>query len=85
LDSESRDFNGDGTAEILWRNSAGQIDLWFVNGLSIVGQGPSAPWGWSGLGPRGAPPGDVVSTHYGRDMLKCFSSSLKCFSSFGEH
>jgi len=34
------DFNGDGKADILWRNaSTGQVIMWLMNGSSIIGQG----------------------------------------------
>ena len=36
---ERTDFNGDGRADILWRNTAGQTYVWFVNGLSIASSG----------------------------------------------
>ena len=33
------DFNGDGRADILWRNSDGQVVEWFMNGANIIGSG----------------------------------------------
>jgi hypothetical protein len=34
------DFNGDGKADILWRNSsAGEVYLWLMNGTTIASQG----------------------------------------------
>ena len=42
------DFNGDGRADILWRNSDGQVVEWFMNGANIIGSGSqgivSADW-----------------------------------------
>jgi hypothetical protein len=36
-----RDFNGDGYADILWRNSTtGQVFIWLMNGATIIGGGP---------------------------------------------
>ena len=36
---ERTDFNGDGFADILWRNTDGQTYVWFLNGLSIASHG----------------------------------------------
>jgi hypothetical protein len=33
------DFNGDGKADILWRNTNGQVVEWFMNGANIIGSG----------------------------------------------
>ncbi len=30
-----RDFNGDGYADILWRDSSGNISIWFMNGTQV--------------------------------------------------
>jgi hypothetical protein len=39
------DFNGDGKADILWRNSStGQVEIWLMNGATLTGQGsPGSP------------------------------------------
>jgi hypothetical protein len=39
------DFNGDGKADILWRNgSAGQVEIWLMNGTTALSHGiPGAP------------------------------------------
>src|SRR5262245_28346638 len=36
-----RDFNGDGKADILWRNlsATGQVVIWLMNGTSVIGGG----------------------------------------------
>jgi hypothetical protein len=35
-----RDFNGDGFADLLWRNSSsGQVVIWLLNGTSVIGGG----------------------------------------------
>jgi kumamolisin len=35
--SYSGDFNGDGKQDILWRNTqTGEVDIWFMNGASVV-------------------------------------------------
>ena len=51
------DFNGDGKADILWRNSTtGEVYIWLMNGISITGQGgvevisPSSGWSVAGVG-----------------------------------
>jgi len=33
------DFNGDGQADILWRNDSGLIYIWYMNGTNISGGG----------------------------------------------
>jgi hypothetical protein len=31
------DFNGDGDADILWRNAAtGEVDMWLMNGVTVA-------------------------------------------------
>jgi hypothetical protein len=46
--SHLADYNGDGKADILWRNNAdGQITMWLMNGLSStsqVGILGASPW-----------------------------------------
>jgi hypothetical protein len=39
------DFNGDGKADILWRNSStGQVEIWLMNGATALTHGsPGAP------------------------------------------
>ncbi len=49
------DFNGDGKADILWRNStSGQVYLWLMNGSTIASQGGvfavSSDWVIQGVG-----------------------------------
>ncbi|HEV7425400.1 MAG TPA: FG-GAP-like repeat-containing protein [Thermoanaerobaculia bacterium] len=43
------DFNGDGKSDIIWRNTAGDNHMWFLNANAIAGGGflvnlPSPPW-----------------------------------------
>jgi hypothetical protein len=33
-------LNGDGYADIVWRNNAGEVYAWLTNGLGIIAQGP---------------------------------------------
>src|SRR5262249_30775895 len=33
------DFNGDGRADLLWRNARGDVTLWLMNGTQILGGG----------------------------------------------
>ena len=51
------DFNGDGTSDILWRNSnSGEVYIWLMNGTTIAGQAspetvaPSSGWVIQGVG-----------------------------------
>ncbi|MBF0497885.1 MAG: VCBS repeat-containing protein [Deltaproteobacteria bacterium] len=37
------DFNGDGKADVLWRNTiTGEVYMWLMNGMSISSQGSVA-------------------------------------------
>jgi hypothetical protein len=36
------DFNGDGKTDILWRHTAGFVDLWAMNGASVISASPVA-------------------------------------------
>jgi Putative peptidoglycan binding domain len=45
--SSAHDFNGDGFSDILWRDTSGNLSMWFMNGLQVssavpVGQVPIA-------------------------------------------
>jgi FG-GAP repeat protein len=33
---ETGDFDGDGKSDILWRDTSGNIALWFMNGATIA-------------------------------------------------
>jgi sRNA-binding regulator protein Hfq len=48
------DFNGDGKSDILWRNTSGQVYVWFINGTTMTGGGSityvSSAWVIDGLG-----------------------------------
>jgi hypothetical protein len=48
------DFNGDGKADILWRNNDGSVFEWLLNGTTIIGGGglgqPSTTWHIAGVG-----------------------------------
>jgi VCBS repeat protein len=54
------DFDGDGMSDLLWRNSAGQLVLWTLNGSTITGGGfvtsggsplnPDPSWNVAGVG-----------------------------------
>jgi len=43
------DFNGDGKADIPWRQNSGAVYAWLMNGTSVIGQGSpgGAPSDWS--------------------------------------
>lgn len=32
------DYNGDGRDDVIWRNAAGNMAAWFINGSSVTGQ-----------------------------------------------
>ena len=34
--AETGDFNGDGNSDILWRDTAGDVAIWFMNGTQVV-------------------------------------------------
>jgi hypothetical protein len=45
-----KDMNGDGRADILWRQSSGAVAVWLVSGTSVVGTGvlsAAAPADWT--------------------------------------
>ncbi len=54
------DFNGDGRSDLLWRNAAGALALWTLNGSTITGSGlvtsgatavnPDPSWTIAGVG-----------------------------------
>jgi hypothetical protein len=54
------DFNGDGKADVLWRNASGEVAAWLMDGSSIVDSGdlksngtavrPDATWSIAGIG-----------------------------------
>jgi hypothetical protein len=43
------DFNGDGVADIAWRDSSGNVAIWLMNGASILTTGGlgNVPTSWS--------------------------------------
>ena len=47
--SQLQDFNGQGTADVLWRHSSGLVHLWFMNAGVIDGKASPAtpPWDWT--------------------------------------
>lgn len=50
----AHDFNGDGKSDVLWRNTAGDVGVWLMNGTQIV-QGSAfnaVPLNWSIVGQR---------------------------------
>ena len=34
------DFNGDGKADILWRNDDGRVNIWLMDGANVLAAGP---------------------------------------------
>ena len=52
--SDTHDFNGDGKSDVLWRDTAGDVGLWLMNGPQIL-QGTAftaVPLNWSVVGQR---------------------------------
>jgi hypothetical protein len=43
------DFNGDGKSDILWRDTAGNLGIWFINGTKIASIAPlgNVPTAWN--------------------------------------
>ena len=52
--ANTHDFNGDGKSDILWRDTAGNIGMWLMNGSSILQAGifGNVPTVWSVVGQR---------------------------------
>jgi hypothetical protein len=48
-----RDFNKDGKSDILWHNDSGEVDIWEMNGTTVIGGGslgnPGPSWDVMGL------------------------------------
>ena len=51
------DFNGDGQTDILWHNSSGQLGVWYLSGIGVLGtENFAAGWevpdttGWQVVG-----------------------------------
>ena len=49
------DFSGDGKADILWRDTAGDLYIWLLNGCNVIGGGvlanyPNVKWQIAGVG-----------------------------------
>jgi hypothetical protein len=47
--AETGDFNGDGYSDILWRDTAGDVAIWFMNGTQVVSAQviANAPTSWT--------------------------------------
>ena len=61
----SEDFNGDGNADILWRNDDGTPAIWLMNGTTLIGGGglanPGPSWDIAGTGDfNGDGNGDIL-------------------------
>ena len=54
VDARQADFNGDGKADILWRNNSGEVDIWLLNGTNRIGGGSAGTigndWRIAGVG-----------------------------------
>jgi hypothetical protein len=50
--AQTHDFNGDGKSDILWRDKAGDVGMWLMNGTQIVqgGSFSAIPLNWSVAG-----------------------------------
>ena len=62
------DFNGDGNADIVWRNSAGDVAIWLMHGAAIGTAGGlgNVPMSWS-IAQTGDYNGDAKSDLLWRD------------------
>lgn len=52
--ADTHDFNGDGKSDVLWRDTAGDVGMWLMNGSQVL-QGTafnSVPTNWSIVGQR---------------------------------
>jgi len=53
LPSATHDLDGDGSSDVVWRNSAGNAAVWFMNGAQIVSANiATVPSAWSIVGQR---------------------------------
>ena len=43
----TNDFNGDGTADLLWRQDGGTVGVWLMNGATITSSGAIAGVGYT--------------------------------------
>jgi autotransporter-associated beta strand protein len=52
--SATHDFNGDSKSDILWRDNAGNVGVWLMNGTSVLTAGVlgNVPLNWSIVGQR---------------------------------
>ena len=72
-----RDFNGDGNADLLWRDISGNLSMWFMNGLSVastaaVGNVPTI-WNVMGTGDmNGDGKGDMLWVDTAGDVAVWF-------------
>ncbi len=71
------DFNGDGMADILWRdNTSGQTSIWFMNGFEVMNESaetsasaPVSTWGIAGIGDfDGDGKSDILWRHSGTGL-----------------
>ena len=37
--AQTGDFNGDGKSDLLWRDTAGDTSIWFMNGVAVASTG----------------------------------------------
>jgi hypothetical protein len=83
------DFNGDGKADILWRDTSGNVAIWFMDGAQEQAAGiANVPTAWSIAG-TGDFNGDGVSDILWRDasgnvvvwFMTCNAAQLSCANS----
>jgi len=52
IGDSSRDFNGDGKYDWLWRDGSGNVAMWFLDGAQVTGSAAvgNVPGAWSVAG-----------------------------------
>jgi hypothetical protein len=82
----THDFNGDGKSDILWRDTAGDLALWLMNGGTVAssgGLGNLSATAWSVVGQRdfnGDGEADMLWRNTGGGMALWFMSGLQVAS-----
>jgi hypothetical protein len=83
-----RDFNGDGTADLLWRDTSGNTSIWFMNGTSVLSSASvgNVPTNWTVAGVadfNGDGLGDLLWRDSAGDVAVWLMSGATVLSSAG--